>query len=75
MIEIKGTRIALDIKNKRFKLRLEDGSIKSGIVTDDFLKSGSFEIPRMYKATIEIEKHVDVNQKCSKEMYCLSKLV
>lgn len=75
VIEIKGTLIALDIKNKRFKLRLEDGSIKSGIVTDDFLKSGSFEIPRMYKATIEIEKHVDVNQKCSKEVYCLSKLV
>ena len=74
VIEINGTLIALDIKNKRFKLQLEDESIKSGIVTDEFLKSGSFEIPRMYEATIEIEKHIDVNQKCSKEVYCLSKL-
>ena len=72
-IEIKGTLIALDTKNKRF--RLEEGSIRSGVVTDEFIKSGAVEIPKMYEATIDIEKKIDVNQRCYEVTYFLKKLV
>lgn len=74
-IEIKGTLIALDTKNKRFKFRLEEGSIRSGVVTDEFIKSGAVEIPKMYEATIDIEKKIDVNQRCYEVTYFLKKLV
>lgn len=73
-VVIKGTLIALDIKTKKFKLQLEDGAIKSGVVTNEFLKMGSFELPKLYDAIIDIEKYLDEKQITSKEMYCLKGL-
>lgn len=73
-VEIKGTLIALDIKAKKFKLQLEDGSIKSGVLTNEFLDNGSFEIPKEYIATIDIEKLINHDKYSYKEKYCLKKL-
>ena len=73
-VEIKGTLIALDIKAKKFKLQLEDGSIKSGVLTNEFLDNGSFEIPKEYIATIDIEKLINHDKFSYKEKYCLKKL-
>jgi len=71
---LKGTLIALDIKTKKFKLQLEDGTIKSGVVTNEFLEAGTFELPKLYDATIDIEKYIDEKQESSKEKYCLKEL-
>lgn len=73
-VEIKGTLVALDIKAKKFKLQLEDGSIKSGVLTNEFLDNGSFEIPKEYIATIDIEKLINHDKYSYKEKYCLKKL-
>ena len=73
-VEIIGTLIALDIKAKKFKLQLEDGSIKSGVLTNEFLDNGSFEIPKEYIATIDIEKLINHDKYSYKEKYCLKKL-
>lgn len=74
-ITIKGTLIALDIKSKRFKLQLDDGTIKSGVVTNEFLKTGSSELPKSYDAVIDIEKYIDKYHMSSKEKYCLKALL
>lgn len=71
---VKGTLIALDMKSKRFKFQLEDGTIKSGLLTNDFLETGSYELPKMYEATINVEKYIDDKQRCNKEKYCLKEL-
>lgn len=73
-VVLKGTLIALDIKTKKFKLQLEDGTIRSGVVTNEFLEAGSFELPKLYDATIDIEKYIDEKQESSKEKYCLKEL-
>ncbi len=69
-----GTLIALDVKAKRFKLQLLDGSIKSGVVTNDFLSKGTFVIPKVYDATVEVEKLFTDNEANYKEKYCLKDL-
>lgn len=71
---LKGTLIALDVKTKKFKLQLSDGSIKSGVVTNDFLTKGSFEIPKYYNATVDVEKLYTDNIFNYKERYCLKDL-
>lgn len=73
-IVLKGTLIALDIKTKKFKLQLEDGTIKSGVVTNEFLEAGSFELPKLYDATVDIERYLDEKNASSKEKYCLKGL-
>ena len=73
-VVLKGTLIALDTKTKRFKFQLSDGSIKSGVVTNSFLSKGSFEIPRDYDATVDIEKLYTDNDLNYKEKYCLKDL-
>ena len=70
----KGTLIALDMKTKRFKLQLLDGSIMSGAVTDAFLSKGSFEIPKIYDATVDIEKLYTDNALNYKEKFFLKDL-
>ena len=70
-VVLKGTLIALDIKTKKFKLQLEDGTIKSGVVTNEFLEAGSFELPKLYDATVDIERYLDEKKTSSKEKYCL----
>ena len=74
-ITIHGTLIALDIKSKRFKLQLSDGKIKTGVLTNEFLKAGSYELPKLYDAVIDIEKYIDKYNTSSKEKYCLKELL
>lgn len=73
-IVLKGTLIALDIKTKKFKLQLEDGTIKSGVVTNEFLEAGTFELPKSYDVIIDIKKYIDEKKESSKEKYCLKEL-
>lgn len=73
-VVLKGSLIALDVKTKRFKLQLSDGSIKSGVVTNEFLAKGSFEIPKDYEATVDVEKLYTDNKSNYKENYCLRDL-
>lgn len=73
-VVLKGTLIALDIKTKKFKLQLEDGSIKSGFVTNDILDNVTFEIPKVYNASIDIEKLYDYNETNYKVNYFLKEL-
>lgn len=73
-ISIRGQLIALDIKAKKFKFQVEDGSVKSGSVDSKVLETGSFEIPKTYDATICIEKYIDDKGIKSKEKYCLLEL-
>ena len=70
----KGTLIGLDMKSKRFKLQLDDGTIKTGVITNEILESGTFELPKIYDATIDVEKYIDDNQKVLKEKYYLKGL-
>ncbi len=71
----RGKLIALDVKNKRFKLQLEDGSIKSGFLTNDFLATGiTFELPKTYSATIDIERFFNAGESNFKTRYCLKGL-
>ena len=71
---VKGTLIGLDIKSKRFRLQLDDGIIKSGVVSNEFLEKGTFELPKIYDATIDVEKYIYDKQMSSKEKYCLRSL-
>ena len=73
-VVFKGTLIGLDMKSKRFKLQLDDGTIKTGVITNEILESGTFELPKIYDATIDIEKYIDDNQKVLKEKYYLKGL-
>lgn len=73
-VVLRGTLIALDIKTKKFKLQLKDGSIKSGVVANEFLGAGSFELPKLYDATLDIERYLDEKQNSAKEKYCLKRL-
>ena len=45
-------------------LIVENHRCPTAVVTDEFIKSGAAEIPKMYEATIDIEKKIDVNQRC-----------
>lgn len=69
-----GTLIALDIKAKKFKLMLEDGSIKSGVVAKELCDKGTFELPKEYKAVIDIEKLYNKDESRFMEKYCLKSL-
>lgn len=73
-VVFKGILIALDIKSKRFKLQLDDGTIKTGVISNEILESGTFELPKIYDATIDVEKYIDDNQKVLKEKYYLKGL-
>ena len=74
-MQLKGNLIALDVKTKRFKIQLDNGSIKSGEIKKDLLESSSFEIPNMYNATIDVDKYYDEKHNCLKEKYILRNLV
>lgn len=73
-LTINGMLVALDIKAKRFKLQLKDGSIKSGVVTNEFLTIGTFELPKEYSAIVDIEKFIDNKKVSVREIYCLKEL-
>ena len=62
------------MKSKRFKLQLDDGTIKTGVISNEILESGTFELPKIYDATIDVEKYIDDNQKVLKEKYYLKGL-
>lgn len=74
-VVIEGTLIALDIKSKRFKLQLDDGTIKAGIIANDFMSDCSFELPKKYSATMEVERYYNENNSSLKERFCLVKLL
>ncbi len=74
-LQVKGKLIAMDVKTKRFKLLLDDGSIKAGEVGNELLESTSFELPNSYDAKIDVEKYIDIKQNCTKEKVVLKTLV
>lgn len=74
-VKLRGTLIALDIKTKRFKLQAKDGSIKAGIVADELLTNGSFELPKEYSTCIDIERIYNASENSIKENYCLKELL
>lgn len=62
-----GCLIAFDIKTKKFKFQLADGSIKSGSVSDEVINKAPYELPKCYKANIKIDKYIskdNVLEKC-----------
>lgn len=67
-----GSLIAFDIKYKRFKFLLDDGSIKAGIVSNDVINKGPYELPKNYKANIRIDKYISKDNILEK--YCLNDL-
>ena len=67
-----GCLIAFDIKTKKFKFQLADGSIKSGIVSDEVINKGPYELPKCYKACIRIDKYISKDNILEK--YCLNGL-
>ena len=69
-----GKLIALDTKTKKFKFQSEDNSIKTGSVDTRILENGCLEIPRMYEATIRIEKYLNNKGSSNKEKYYLLSL-
>lgn len=67
-----GRLIAFDLKSKKFKFLLDDGSIKVGIISDDVINNGPYELPKNYSATIKIDKYIskdNILEKC-----CLNNL-
>lgn len=66
-----GQLIALDVKTRKFKFQTDEGDIVAGLVDPKILKSGSFEIPKVYNATICAEKYIDGKGIQGKEKYYL----
>ena len=73
-LRIKGTLIALDVKNKSFKIQLEDGTIKSGSVINDLLEKETFEVPKAYEVLVDVERLYTDNGLNFKERYSLKEL-
>lgn len=73
-LTIKGTLIALDVKNKSFKIQLEDGTIKSGSVINDLLEKETFEVPKAYEVLVDVERLYTDNGLNFKERYSLKEL-
>ena len=62
-----GKLIAFDIITKRFKIQLDDGSVKIGSVSNDVINKGPYELPKCYSATIRIDKYIskdNISEKC-----------
>ena len=73
-IVLRGILIALDINKKRFKLQLEDGSIKSGFMTNEFGVNETYELPKVYSAIIDVERFYNTGESDIKVKYCLKDL-
>lgn len=62
-----GTLIAFDIITKRFKFKLDDSSVKTGIVSKEVINKGPYELPQRYSAIIRIDKYIskdNILEKC-----------
>ena len=73
-INIIGNLIALDTKNKKFKLETEN-EIVSGSVDDSVLLKSKFEIPNLYGASIIESSSFNNKNVCEKKEYKLIGLV
>ena len=50
-----------------FKFKLDDGSVKNGIVSKEVIKKGPYELPQRYRAIIRIDKYIskdNILEKC-----------
>ena len=65
-----GTLIALDVKNKKFKLQLNNGSVVSGHVAKELLDQNSYELPKTYRALVSRVKYI-YNDSSVKEVFSL----
>lgn len=70
---IRGSLIALDTKNKKFKLQTQ-GEIISGTFNEELIDNSSYEIPKDYTASITIEEYIDKQNICNKKKYILNSL-